>query len=84
MNVVQRVASDMKLAPHFHALALDGVYCEKADGELVFHALPRLRTDEVADVLLIYYFWESWDGAQIRAAIHRRASPLPATRGEAG
>ena len=33
---------------------------------------------------LIYYFWESWDGAQIRAAIHRRASPLPATRGEAG
>ena len=51
MNVVQRVTSDMKLAPHFHALALDGVYTESAEAELVFHALPRLRSDEVADVL---------------------------------
>jgi hypothetical protein len=51
INVVQRVASDLKLAPHFHAISLDGVYAETAGGELVFHALPRLRTDEVADVL---------------------------------
>jgi hypothetical protein len=52
MNVVQRTSSDLKLAPHFHALALDGVYTAGRDeGELGFHALPRLRTDEVADVL---------------------------------
>ena len=51
INVVQRVASDMKLAPHFHALSLDGVYAESVTGELSFHTLPRLRTDEVADVL---------------------------------
>ncbi|MCC7535202.1 MAG: transposase, partial [Deltaproteobacteria bacterium] len=37
--------------PHFHALALDGVYVEDAEAQLAFHALPRLRTDEVADVL---------------------------------
>ena len=51
LNVVQRVSSDMKLAPHHHVLALDGVYTQGSDGELAFHALPRLRTDEVADVL---------------------------------
>jgi hypothetical protein len=51
MNVVQRTSSDLRLAPHFHAIGLDGVYAESAEGELVFHALPRLRTDEVADVL---------------------------------
>ncbi|MCC7542915.1 MAG: hypothetical protein IT379_42255 [Deltaproteobacteria bacterium] len=44
MNVVQRAAGDMRLAPHFHALSLDGVYVQDADAELVFHALPRLRT----------------------------------------
>ena len=52
MNVVQRTSSDLKLAPHFHTLALDGLYTAgRDDGELGFHALPRLRTDEVADVL---------------------------------
>ena len=51
MNVVQRTSSDLRLAPHWHAVALDGVYTESAEGELVFHPLPRLRTDEVADVL---------------------------------
>ena len=51
MNTVQRASSDLRLAPHFHAIALDGVYTEGARGELAFHALPRLRTDEVADVL---------------------------------
>jgi len=51
INVVQRTSSDLRLAPHHHALALDGVYTETIGGELEFHALPRLRTDEVADVL---------------------------------
>jgi hypothetical protein len=51
VHVVQRTSSDLKLAPHWHLVALDGVYVESSRGELVFHALPHLSTDEVADVL---------------------------------
>lgn len=36
---VQRFGSSLNLNVHFHALALDGVYVEGADGIPVFHAL---------------------------------------------
>ena len=48
--VVQRTSSDLKLNPHLHVVLLDGVFTEQGDAVL-FHALPRLTTREVADVL---------------------------------
>jgi hypothetical protein len=54
VTAVQRVSSDLRLNPHFHTLALDGVFAEvEEDGELAFHALPCLTNDDVADVLQI-------------------------------
>src|SRR6476660_9257799 len=49
--VVQRTSSDLRLNPHVHAVFLDGVFHEGAEGEVEFHALPRLETEEVAGVL---------------------------------
>lgn len=49
--VVQRTSSDLRLNPHVHAVFLDGVHHEGAGGEVAFHALPRLETEEVARVL---------------------------------
>jgi len=49
--VVQRTSSDLRLNPHVHAVFLDGVFSEGPSGEVVFHALPRLETEEVAAVL---------------------------------
>jgi hypothetical protein len=51
--VVQRASSDLKLNPHLHVIFLDGVYTAAADGELVFRALPRLSTTDVADALQV-------------------------------
>jgi hypothetical protein len=53
-TAVQRVSSDLRLNPHFHTGALDGVFVEDAEGgELSFCALPRLTHDDVADMLQI-------------------------------
>jgi hypothetical protein len=49
--VVQRTSSDLRLNPHVHAVFLDGVHHEDDGGEVKFHALPRLETEEVARVL---------------------------------
>ena len=50
--VVQRTSSDLRLNPHVHAVFLDGVFHEVGGGRApVFHALPRLETEEVAGVL---------------------------------
>ena len=50
--VVQRTSSDLRLNPHVHAVFLDGVFHEVGGGQApVFHALPRLETEEVAGVL---------------------------------
>lgn len=49
--VVQRTSSELRLNPHVHAVFLDGVFHEDAQGEVVFHALPRLETSDVARVL---------------------------------
>ena len=53
VTVIQRSSSDMKLIPHLHAIAVDGVYLPGPAGVPSFRALPRLKTDEVADVLQI-------------------------------
>ena len=43
----------MRLNPHLHVVALDGVYVVGPDALPVFRALGRLKTDEVADVVQI-------------------------------
>ena len=53
VTVVQRSNSDLRLNPHYHQLALDGVYTEPADEEAIpeFHPLPYLTSEDVADLL---------------------------------
>jgi hypothetical protein len=51
--VVQRNSADLKLDPHMHAIFVDGVFATDPDGKPVFHALPRLSTDEVGDLLQV-------------------------------
>jgi hypothetical protein len=53
LTVIQRSSGDMRLNPHLHVVALDGVYVADPDGQPVFRALGRLKTDEVADVVQI-------------------------------
>jgi hypothetical protein len=53
LTVIQRSSGDLKLNPHLHVVALDGVYLARPDGLPVFRALGRLKTDEVADVVQI-------------------------------
>lgn len=53
LTVIQRSGGDMRLNPHVHVAALDGVYVAGADGQPAFRPLPRLKTDEVADVVQI-------------------------------
>src|SRR5690606_25103145 len=49
VTAVQRVSSDLRLNPHFHSIALDGVYVEDEHSELAFHRLPCLTNGDVAD-----------------------------------
>jgi len=53
VTVVQRANSDLRLNPHYHQLALDGVYTEPEDEEATpeFHPLPYLTSEDVADLL---------------------------------
>jgi len=53
LTVIQRSSGDMRLNPHLHVVALDGVYVAGPDGQPVFRELPRLKTSEVADVVQI-------------------------------
>lgn len=48
---MQRVNSDLRLNPHLHLIALDGVFVETAGESLVFHRLPSLSNSDVADLL---------------------------------
>jgi len=50
VTFIQRFDSALRLNPHPHTLALDGVYVRGDDGELAFHALPAPTAAEVADV----------------------------------
>ncbi len=51
VTVVQRCSSDLRLNPHFHTLALDGVFVPHDDGALQFHRLPSLSDTDVAELL---------------------------------
>jgi hypothetical protein len=51
ITVTQRTSSDLRLNPHLHQLALDGVFVEEDSGELVFHPLPSLSNSDVAELL---------------------------------
>ena len=53
LTVIQRSSGDMRLNPHLHVVALDGAYIAGPDGQPVFRARGRLKTDEVADVVQI-------------------------------
>jgi len=54
VTVVQRTSADLKLNPHMHLVALDGVFVAgSSDGKPVFHALPRISDTAVADLLQV-------------------------------
>src|SRR5690606_18284967 len=48
VTFIQRFDSALRLNPHAHTLALDGVYVRGDDGELHFHPLPAPSAQEVA------------------------------------
>jgi hypothetical protein len=51
VTAVQRTNSDLRLNPHLHTLAIDGVFTETETGELRFLSLPALTNLDVAEVL---------------------------------
>jgi hypothetical protein len=51
VTVVQRCSPDLRLNPHFHSIALDGVFVPAESGELEFHALPSLTNADAAELL---------------------------------
>ena len=54
VTVVQRVSSDLRLNPHLHTVALDGVFVAAADDDIpVFVPLPRLESADVRDLLAV-------------------------------
>lgn len=48
---MQRTSSDLRLNPHLHIIALDGVFAEHPDGPPCFVQLPRLTSLDVAELL---------------------------------
>ena len=50
VTFIQRFDSALRLNPHAHTLALDGVYLQGEDGQLSFEPLPAPTADEVASV----------------------------------
>ena len=50
VTFIQRFDSSLRLNPHAHTLALDGVYVCGDDGELSFQAMTAPSAEEVADV----------------------------------
>jgi len=50
VTFIQRFDSALRLNPHPHSLALDGVYVRGDDGDLDFHPLPAPSAEEVSDV----------------------------------
>ena len=53
VSVVQRTSADLRLNPHIHTVALDGVFSPSNDGVPIFHALPDLDNRDVADLLQV-------------------------------
>jgi hypothetical protein len=50
VTFVQRFDSALRLAPHGHVLAPDGVWVRGEDGALAFHALPEPTLAELAEL----------------------------------
>jgi len=50
VTVIQRAGGAINLNVHFHMAALDGVFCEKIDGSLVFHRVNAPSTAEVEEI----------------------------------
>ena len=50
LTVIQRSDGALRVNPHFHTLALDGVYVSDSQAELVFHPLPAPSAEEVAEI----------------------------------
>ncbi len=50
VTFIQRFDSALRLNPHPHTLALDGVYVRGDDGQLDFQPLPAPSAEEVAEV----------------------------------
>lgn len=54
VTVVQRSSSDLRLNPHYHLVALDGVFTEEESADApTFHPLPHLTSLDVAEVLQV-------------------------------
>jgi hypothetical protein len=51
VTVVQRTSSDLRLNPHLHIVAIDGVFAEQAHGPPSFVQLPQLTSMDVAELL---------------------------------
>lgn len=69
VTFVQRSDSALRLNPHFHTLALDGVYVRGEDGELEFHPLGEPSHDEVAEVA-------AWTHAKLLEVLDRHGRSL--------
>jgi len=50
VTFIQCSDGSLRLNPHFHTLALDGVYVRDDDGALAFHALDAPSAQDVAEV----------------------------------
>jgi hypothetical protein len=55
LTVVQRFGSSLNLNVHFHVIAMDGVYAEQPDGNLLFHPLPAPSDENIARMARAVY-----------------------------
>ncbi len=69
LTFIQRADSSLRLNPHFHTLALDGVYVEDEAGELHFHALGDPTPEDIAQVA-------AWTHARIERVLERHGRSL--------
>jgi hypothetical protein len=69
ITFVQRCDGSLRINPHFHSLALDGVYVRREDGALVFHPLSEPSAEEVAQVA-------AWTHATIARVLERHGRSL--------
>lgn len=53
VTVVQRTSADLRANPHLHSVVLDGVFVADPGGSPVFHPMPRLDDQGVADLLQV-------------------------------
>jgi hypothetical protein len=69
LTVIQRSDGSLRVNPHFHTLALDGVYVRDAQGALAFHALCEPSGEDVAQVA-------AWTHAAIVRVLARHGRSL--------